>query len=405
MKLRSIFSAMVAALVGLIIGTGLIAFNRGSDVQPFALLFRAADKIALQLSEASAPPRSGPPTEYFSSIFTGLNGTVIEIPRENMPGAGGGVATLGIETLLVTFRGNIYAVSPNGDFARTAIEVPDNGLAAYREAAAKSPYDTFNHKFGRLRYNELEYTQGPQGRFLFTTYTEFHANDMCHTLTVARLSLQAGAVAGITAAPGDWEVVFRSQPCLPMRGVNAAIQGEEAAGRITFSADGTTAYLTVGEYGWNGWDSDGRTELSTRRLAQADDADQGKIVTIDLETLEARHFSKGHRNAQGIAIDAQGRVWAVEHGPRGGGRRAEPDRGRQQLRLAGGELRVGLQRSADPRRREHGLSHQLYRTGTRLAALCRDRRADHAVGAISPRLGERPASDQPERQHSVSHPA
>jgi cytochrome c2 len=87
---------------------------------------------------------------------------------------------------------------------------------------------------------------------------------------------------------------------------------------IAFSANGNIAYLTVGEYGWNGWSSDGRTELSRIALSQYPDADYGKVVRIDLNTLEARHFSSGHRNAQGLTVDGEGRVWSVEHGPRGG---------------------------------------------------------------------------------------
>ncbi|WP_300534351.1 PQQ-dependent sugar dehydrogenase [uncultured Mameliella sp.] len=319
MKPRTIILTLAAGLLGLAAGGTLVAFNRASESEPFALLYRITDKISRELSERMAPANSGPPTEYYPTIFTGISGAVVEIPRADIPGAGGGIAVLGDETLAMTFRGRIYAVTADGGYKETAIVLPDNGLAAYRGAAKQPPYDAFNHRFGRLRYNELEAMTGPQGRYLFATYTEFHPDELCHTLTAVRLPLPTdGSVAGVTAGAEDWEVVFRSQPCLPMRGVNAAIQGEEAGGRIAFSLDNTRAYLTVGEYGWNGWDSDGRTELSTRRLAQADDTDQGHIVEINLETLEARHFSKGHRNAQGITVDQQGRIWSVEHGPRGG---------------------------------------------------------------------------------------
>lgn len=319
MKTRTVILTVAVGLLGLGIGMSLVAFNRDSKTEPFALLYRITDKMSREYAAWTAPANSGPPTEYYPSIFTGISGKVIEIPRAEIPGAGGGLAVLGDETLAMTFRGRIYAVTANGDHEETAIVLPDNGLAAYREAAKQPPYDTFNHRFGRLRYNELEAMTGPQGRYLFATYTEFHSDALCHTLTVMRLPLPAeGPVSGISASADDWEAVFRSQPCLPMRGVNAAIQGEEAGGRIAFSLDGARAYLTVGEYGWNGWDSDGRTELSTRRLAQADNADQGHIVEIDLDTLEARHFSRGHRNPQGITVDQQGRIWSVEHGPRGG---------------------------------------------------------------------------------------
>jgi len=41
-------------------------------------------------------------------------------------------------------------------------------------------------------------------------------------------------------------------------------------------------------------------------------------MEIDLKTGQARRFSAGHRNPQGITLDGQGRIWTVEHGPRGG---------------------------------------------------------------------------------------
>ena len=43
-----------------------------------------------------------------------------------------------------------------------------------------------------------------------------------------------------------------------------------------------------------------------------------KVIAIDLATDESRIASIGHRNSQGIAVDSLGRVWSVEHGPKGG---------------------------------------------------------------------------------------
>ena len=318
MRLRMILLALVAGAIGLGAGATLIAFNRDATGEPFALLYRVIDKLEREAAEFMTPANAGPPSEYYSTIFTGMRGTVVTIPRADMPGAGGGLAIVDDQALALTFRGLIWAVDKQGGFTRTAIEVPDHGLAAYRAAAQKPAYAGFDADFARLRYNELEYLDGPQGRFLFITYTEFHPGRDCYTLTLARLALPDGPVADLKVSASDWEPIFRSAPCLPLRGVIQAIQGEEAGGRITFSNDRTKAYMTAGEYGWNGFHSDGRTELSKQQLAQDPGADQGKIIEIDLQTLAARHLSSGHRNPQGIAVDAQDRIWAVEHGPRGG---------------------------------------------------------------------------------------
>ncbi len=318
MKFRTLFVATLTLIFGFCAGATLIAFKRQAEEEPFAAFYTLSDKVKNKINELATPADAPAPKEYYSSIFTGIEGIVAEVPRETMPGAGGGLAIVGDEVLAMTFRGTLYVVAEDGSYVRSKISLPDNGMAAYRAVATNPEYADFDLRFDRLRYNEIEALENPSGRFLFLTYTEYHADQECHTLTAMRLALPEGPLAGIQISADAWEVIFRSKPCLPLRGVLAAIQGEEAGGRITFSVDDNKAYLTVGEYGWNGWDSDGLTDLSTKRLAQENDADQGKIVEIDLETLEARHFSSGHRNSQGLTMDGMGQLWAVEHGPRGG---------------------------------------------------------------------------------------
>ena len=90
--------------------------------------------------------------------------------------------------------------------------------------------------------------------------------------------------------------------------------------RITFAPDGTM-FVTVGE----------RSDSLTRYQAQQLDSHLGKVLRIQQDGSPApgnpfigragalpEIWSLGHRNPQGAALDAQGRLWAVEHGPRGG---------------------------------------------------------------------------------------
>lgn len=41
-------------------------------------------------------------------------------------------------------------------------------------------------------------------------------------------------------------------------------------------------------------------------------------MRVDIETGKSSIFTVGHRNPQGLAIDADGKVWSTEHGPQGG---------------------------------------------------------------------------------------
>jgi glucose/arabinose dehydrogenase len=89
--------------------------------------------------------------------------------------------------------------------------------------------------------------------------------------------------------------------------------------RVVPLPDGTLA-VTTGEH----------SEAPERERAQDPDATWGKVVRITAngEALSDNPFAggggsplvwtTGHRNVQGAAVDAQGRLWTIEHGPLGG---------------------------------------------------------------------------------------
>lgn len=303
-------------------GTGLLvaALNRDSRQPAFVFLDRVVAKIERTVAEATAPETAGPPTEFFSTIFIGLEGRVVTLPRSERLGIGGALTPIGGEVLVLRFDGQPFAVAPDGTTSRPDITLPDNGFAAYLAAIEKPEYADYNHRPDRFRYNDILYHDGPMGPRLLTSYLWWDAEADCFATTVSQLLLDEApqSPSDITAAAEDWELLYRMQPCLPLRGVMASIQGEEGGGRMVFSQDGTKVYLANGDYGWNGFHSDGRHPLSDEPLAQYPEADHGKVMEIDLETGAARRFSTGHRNPQGITLDGQGRIWTVEHGPRGG---------------------------------------------------------------------------------------
>lgn len=91
--------------------------------------------------------------------------------------------------------------------------------------------------------------------------------------------------------------------------------GRHFGSRIVEGADGLI-YLTIGDRGT------GHEGLEAQDPARA----EGKIMAFrrDGSPAVARDgwlpgvFSLGHRNPQGMALDGQGRLWAVEHGAQGG---------------------------------------------------------------------------------------
>lgn len=100
--------------------------------------------------------------------------------------------------------------------------------------------------------------------------------------------------------------------------------------RLTFAADGKLL-VTVGE----------RSDPASRVHAQDLASGFGKIFRIDADgtpppdnpfvgrdDAQPEIWSYGHRNLQAAALDGQGRLWTVEHGPKGGDELNRPEAGK-----------------------------------------------------------------------------
>lgn len=125
----------------------------------------------------------------------------------------------------------------------------------------------------------------------------------------------ATAVAtGILSADGtaleDMRVIFTQSPGWP--------SDRHYGSRLLFDAEGAL-FVTTGE----------RSVPAARVLAQDVGTHLGKVLRLDPQGGPAAGnpaipgglpeiWSYGHRNIQGAALDSRGRLWTVEHGPRGG---------------------------------------------------------------------------------------
>ncbi len=122
-------------------------------------------------------------------------------------------------------------------------------------------------------------------------------------LPVASAKLTA---TGLTAV----KVIFSQQPKVDSK--------YHFGGRLVQQPDGHL-FVTLGDRG------------SQRQAVQPLHSHIGKVVKIDRQgqaaagnpftadkTAKAEIWSYGHRNIQGAALDAQGRLWTHEHGPQGG---------------------------------------------------------------------------------------
>lgn len=154
---------------------------------------------------------------------------------------------------------------------------------------------------------------------IFFSFAEPRDDDGNGT-SVASARLVADDQSG--GALEDVTVIFRQTP---------GYDGNKHFGsRLAFGPEGEL-YVTVGE----------RSDAEPRVQAQNLQSGLGKIFRISQtgEALEGNPFigedgaqpeiwSLGHRNLQSATIDGEGRLWTVEHGPKGGDELNLPEAGK-----------------------------------------------------------------------------
>jgi glucose/arabinose dehydrogenase len=121
-----------------------------------------------------------------------------------------------------------------------------------------------------------------------------------------------GTALGIGRLSGDGRQLDDFRQIFQMR--HGGTGGRHFGSRMVEAPDGTI-FLTIGDRGAGQPAQDSaRHEGSVVRLTRSGAAAGDGFGPGALPEL----YSKGHRNPQGAALDASGRLWVVEHGAQGG---------------------------------------------------------------------------------------
>jgi len=141
-----------------------------------------------------------------------------------------------------------------------------------------------------------------QTRELYFTYAKAQSRGAGTALARAELSADGTRLLG-------WRVIFELEP--------GSSGGRHFGSRIVEGADGHL-YVTIGERG----DRPSAQDLSRQNGSVIRVARDGSVPAdnpfVGQPGAQPEIWSYGHRNAQGAAIDGQGRIWVAEHGARGG---------------------------------------------------------------------------------------
>ena len=250
-------AATAVALVGVL---GVAAGCGGGADEPDG----PAASSTTPSTESSSPDQAAPAPRVVRARVSGVVATGLDAPW--------GIAFLPDGSALVTQRDDarVLRVTPAGDVtdAGTVEGVDGSGEGGLLGIAVSPSY--------------------AEDRAVFVYFTAGAEN------VVARMTYDPGSGGGVT----DQRTVFAGIPAGPIHD----------GGRIAFGPDG---YLYVG------------TGEAGRRDPSQDPQDLGgKILRITPEgdpapgnpTVGSPVWTLGHRNVQGIAWDARGRMWASEFG-------------------------------------------------------------------------------------------
>jgi cytochrome c2/glucose/arabinose dehydrogenase len=228
----------------------------------------------------------------------------LTIPSEGRDGA---IDVLGDGLLFVNRKGRSWFVNKDRALQPLTLQVPIN-LAEFESDA----FNATTTDQDRFSVKDILVQATSSGVRILASHMHWYPDRDCNVLRVSAVeSSMADLLSGKSGA-GAWKTVFETTPCR----------------ELIPSADGRTRHVTLGAGGRLAAVSDQQvlvtvSEFSAEYVAEVESDSggvdsYGKTFLIDLAGGGATEFTRGHRNAQGLAIAADGRIWQTEHGARGG---------------------------------------------------------------------------------------
>lgn len=249
--------------------------------------------------------------DRIETTYLVMRGTTHLMPKNDFK-TGGALTLWGSDIIALHASGQTFYLDESGNgLIETGLVVPDNQLEAYVTLAAID-YPAQFPRPDSVRYNDIEFIDGPLFRGLALSYTYIDVENRCYRNRISWLEIGSdiATIRDLEVTSSDWELLFDSNPCLEFNASRELIVGYMAGGRIAHK-EPNILYLGNGDYHREGFY---RPDLGI----QSSDSDYGKTIEINMATGASRHYSVGHRNLQGVVVDAQGRLWTTEHGMRGG---------------------------------------------------------------------------------------
>ena len=262
-----------------------------------------------------AAERSAQP-EHPDVIYSHLYAFDVQLSRMRDPlTRGGAIEPLGNDLLVAFPWGELALVRDNGAVEPLGRSIPMNNSGLEKWAIRSLDLDLEDKGWTAntwpFRVTDILVKQVGPGRWeLFATHHYFAGDCIRFRLSATTIERRTGEWVDTFAVSRAWRTVFDAEPCLKF-----PRSGAQAGGKML--TDGPHRLLIViGDHLHDGWPRDETVAYPV--LPQDPDSPFGKLVSIDIASGRAEILALGLRNPQGLARDRDGRLWAAEHGPKGG---------------------------------------------------------------------------------------
>lgn len=290
------------------VGMGLYPFVRDyAKLAVFALGTAALATVAFNIT--TVRDQRMDPTISNMLVTTSLYPVEGKVHRNVVPkpfARGGGLARLAGDVLLATGDGLIYLITPGEDNVLEVRKLPHQVPINQTDFIADAPTATETHRF---RVTDTLVDERDGGVRLFAAYHFWKVPEQCYIMRIARYDGSRDAIVN-SDEPLGWTNILDTEPCLPFRETGSPFSGHVSGGRLVL-LDADTLLLSTGDLGWDSF-------FSSPAFSQTEGVDYGKVISIDLVSLEKTIISKGLRNTQGLTVDSGKRIWATDHGMEGG---------------------------------------------------------------------------------------
>lgn len=224
-------------------------------------------------------------------------------------GRGGAIASIDEAFIVANRTGQIFQfgwtdMADAPQIMPTSLQVPINV-----EAFEADIPPTVDHL--KFRVADIHVWKTADRTELLASHHYWDEDRDCFTVRISATDVDTSLAAGL-GSTNQWRTVFETEPCMPLKTRAHPFGGQQAGGRMV-QYDDNTILVTIGDHEFDGEGSD-----TDSVVPQDATYSYGKTLLVDLRNGDVDIYSVGHRNPQGLYIDADRNIWLTEHGPQGG---------------------------------------------------------------------------------------